>query len=67
MSQRDYGYDSIKQSSTGKSLRILIQEIFITSITNSLIYVGLLVWILAIVAVLLLPDTYGRNLNFLEE
>lgn len=48
-------------------LRILIQETFITSITNSLIYVGFLVWIPAIVAVLLLPDTYGRNLNFLEE
>ena len=48
-------------------LRILIQETFITSITNSLIYVGLLVWIPAIAAVLLLPDTYGRNLNFLEE
>ena len=48
-------------------LRILIQETFITSITNSLIYVGFLVWIPAIVAVLLLPDTYGRNLNFMEE
>ncbi len=48
-------------------LRILIQETFITSITNSLIYIGFLVWIPAIVAVLLLPDTYGRNLNFLEE
>jgi putative MFS transporter len=48
-------------------LRILIQETFITSITNSLIYIGFLVWIPAIVAVLLLPDTFGRNLNFLEE
>lgn len=48
-------------------LRILIQDSFTANITSSLVLVGLMVWIPAIIAVLLLPDTYGRDLSFLEE
>ena len=48
-------------------LRIFLQDAFTTNITTSLIVVGLLVWIPAITAVILLPETYGRDLKFLEE
>jgi riboflavin transporter FmnP len=47
-------------------LRIFIQSQFEMNITNSLIITGLIVWALAITAVLILPDTYGKDLDFVE-
>lgn len=48
-------------------LRILIQESFGTSITTSLVVVGFIVWIPALVAAAMMPETYGRDLGFVEE
>ena len=48
-------------------LRILLQDSCGLTITTSLIVVGILVWLAALVAAMLLPDTYGRDLRFVEE
>jgi putative MFS transporter len=48
-------------------LRIFIQDTFHVSLTISLLVVGLLVWIPAIVAAARLPETYGRDLDFVED
>jgi putative MFS transporter len=48
-------------------LRIWIESIFNTSLSTSLLWVGLLVWIPALLAVWWMPETYGRNLDFLED
>jgi MFS family permease len=48
-------------------LRILIQETFGTDISASLIWVGLIVWIPALLAATMMPETYGRDMGFLEE
>ncbi len=48
-------------------LRIWIQEMGSFSLSQSLIFTGIIVWSLALIAVLWLPETYGRNLDFLEE
>jgi MFS family permease len=47
-------------------LRILVQESFATSITVSLITVGIMVWIPALLAVWWMPETYGRSLEYNE-
>ena len=48
-------------------LRILLQDTFGLTITTSLIVMGILVWLAALSATMLLPDTYGRDLQFVEE
>lgn len=48
-------------------LRIFIQNQVGVSLTSSLIITGCIVWLLAIIAVILLPDTYGKDLHFVEE
>ena len=48
-------------------LRIFIQDTFHVSLSISLLVVGLLVWIPAIVAAARLPETYGRDLDFVED
>jgi MFS family permease len=48
-------------------LRIFLQSQFELDITGSLIITGIIVWALAIIAVVILPDTYGKDLNFVEE
>jgi len=48
-------------------LRIWIESMFNTTLSTSLMWVGLLVWVPALIAVIWMPDTYGRNLNFIEE
>ncbi|MFM7233627.1 MAG: MFS transporter, partial [Flavobacteriales bacterium] len=48
-------------------LRILIQGAFQCSASSSLIAVGSVVWVLAILAALWLPETYGKDLQFVEE
>lgn len=48
-------------------LRIFIQNQGGVSLTTSLIITGCIVWLLAIMAVVLLPDTYGKDLHFVEE
>jgi putative MFS transporter len=48
-------------------LRILLQDTFGLTITTSLIVMGILVWLAALAATMLLPDTYGRDLQFVEE
>lgn len=48
-------------------LRILIQDAVGTSLTTSLMVVGIIVWIPALWAGFWLPDTYGKDLSFLEE
>ena len=48
-------------------LRIFIQDLGDFSITVSLIITGIIVWTLAIIALLWLPETYGRDLDFVEE
>ena len=48
-------------------LRIFIQNQGGVSLTSSLIITGCIVWFMAIMAVLLLPDTYGKDLHFVEE
>ena len=48
-------------------LRMLIQESFGTNITTSLVVVGFIVWIPALVAAAMMPETYGRDWGFVEE
>ncbi|MFM7016152.1 MAG: MFS transporter [Bacteroidota bacterium] len=48
-------------------LRIFIQQQYGVSITESLMITGLIVWVLAISAVIILPETYGKDLHFVEE
>jgi putative MFS transporter len=48
-------------------LRIWIQEMGSFSLSQSLISTGIIVWSVAIISVFWLPETYGRNLDFLEE
>lgn len=48
-------------------LRILIQDLGQTSITLSILIVGIIVWIPALAAAIFLPETYGRDLQYLEE
>jgi putative MFS transporter len=48
-------------------LRIFIQDFFTTTITASLIWLGILVWIPALLAAWWMPETYGRDLGFVEE
>jgi MFS family permease len=48
-------------------LRIWIQEMGSFSLSQSLIFTGIIVWSMALIAVLWLPETYGRNLDYLEE
>jgi hypothetical protein len=40
---------------------------FNLSLTQGLIITGIIVWILALIPTLLLPETYGKNLEFIEE
>ena len=48
-------------------LRIFIQNQGGFSLTSSLIITGCIVWFIAIMSVLLLPDTYGKDLHFVED
>jgi hypothetical protein len=48
-------------------LRIFLQAQFELNITGSLIITGIIVWALAIISVVILPDTYGKDLDFVEE
>jgi MFS family permease len=48
-------------------LRIWIQEMGSFSLSQSLIFTGIIVWSVALLSVFWLPETYGRNLDFLEE
>lgn len=48
-------------------LRIWIQELGSLSLSQSLIFTGIIVWTVALIAVFWLPETYGRNLDYLEE
>lgn len=43
-----------------------LEKTFQLTLTNGLLITGLLVWILALLATALLPDTYGKNLHFEE-
>jgi MFS family permease len=45
-------------------LRIFLQAQFELNITGSLIITGIIVWTLAIISVVILPDTYGKDLDF---
>jgi MFS family permease len=48
-------------------LRILIQETFSTDVSLSLIWVGAIVWLPSLLAAAVMPETYGRDLGFVEE
>ena len=48
-------------------LRIFIQIQGGVTLTASLIITGGIVWLLALIAVILLPDTYGKDLHFVED
>ena len=48
-------------------LRIWVESAFNTTLSTSLLWVGLLVWIPALLAVWWMPETYGRNLDFIED
>ncbi len=48
-------------------LRMWVESAFNTSLSTSLLWVGLLVWIPALLAVWWMPETYGRNLDFIED
>jgi MFS family permease len=48
-------------------LRIWVESSFNTSVSVSLIWIGLLVWIPALIAAWMMPETFGRNLNFIED
>jgi len=48
-------------------LRIFIQNQGGVTLITSLIITGGIVWMLALIAVILLPDTYGKDLDFVEE
>jgi hypothetical protein len=44
-----------------------IENKFNYSLTQGLATTGIIVWILALIPTLLLPETYGKNLEFIEE
>lgn len=48
-------------------LHLLIEKKFGLDLVQSLAILGLIVWISAIAAVIYLPDTYGKNLDYIEE
>jgi hypothetical protein len=48
-------------------LRMWVESSFNTTLSTSLVWVGLFVWIPALLAVGLMPETYGRNLDFIED
>lgn len=48
-------------------LRMLIQDLGHTSITVSILIVGIIVWIPAIAAASFLPETYGKDLQYVED
>lgn len=48
-------------------MTLFFQSKFQITLTASLIPVGILVWLAALLAVYLLPETYGKELNYLEE
>jgi MFS family permease len=48
-------------------LRMWVESAFNTTLSTSLLWVGLLVWIPALLAVWWMPETYGRNLDFIED
>jgi putative MFS transporter len=48
-------------------LRILIQDLGQTTITVSILAVGVIVWIPALAAAIFLPETYGKDLQYVEE
>jgi putative MFS transporter len=48
-------------------LRIWIENEFQLKLTESLMIVGSLVWVAAISAAIILPDTYGKNLDYQEQ
>ena len=48
-------------------LRMWVESAFNTSLSTSLLWVGILVWIPALLAVWWMPETYGRNLDFIED
>lgn len=47
--------------------RIWVESTLSCSLSQSLIITGIVVWSAALLAVFFLPDTYGRNLDFVEE
>ena len=48
-------------------LRMWVESAFNTSLSTSLLWVGILVWIPALLSVWWMPETYGRNLDFIED
>jgi hypothetical protein len=44
-----------------------IEHQFNLSLSSGLAITGMLVWTLAIFSVLMLPDTYGKSMDYLEE
>ena len=48
-------------------LRMWVESAFNTSLSTSLLWVGILVWIPALLAVWWMPETYGRDLDFIED
>ena len=48
-------------------MTLFFQSKFQITLTASLIPVGILVWLAALLAVYLLPETYGKELNYVEE
>jgi fucose permease len=43
-----------------------IESQFVWSLTGGLIATGVMVWMVAIIATLWLPETYGKSMNFVE-
>jgi putative MFS transporter len=48
-------------------LHVWLESFFIIDLIQSLAITGLIVWSLALIAVFYLPETYGKNLDFIEE
>ena len=48
-------------------LHLWIESFFSVDLIQSLIFVGVGVWVLAILSVAFLPETFGRNLDYIEE
>lgn len=44
-----------------------IENSFSLSLTQGLIYTGIIVWILALTSTILLPETYGKTMEFIEQ
>jgi len=44
-----------------------LETAFAMDLVESLIITGMLVWALAIASVVYLPETYGKNLDYLEQ